>query len=274
MPNYYSQHGEDILLDRIFDGSKDGFFVEVGCIDGVRFSNTLTFEERGWKGLCVEAHGDFIEILRKNRPRSIIEHCAAGDMDEEGVTFYANYRGSLSSLDRTQEKRFRMYGKYFGGFTQQQVSKRRLDTILANHGVNRVDLLSLDIEGSEEQAIRGFDIKRYHPSVMVVEVDGREQETALDQLILPHGYVKWIRLGPNLFYLADISLSESVRDRVVQGDVIRAADEVAGTGAGFITVTIDTRVPLGGDALFSCTPASPDTRHKGWITRLIGKLRQ
>ena len=79
MVNYYSQHGEDFLLDRLLSDKKRGFFVEVGCIDGRRFSNTLIFEERGWRGLCVEAHTGYIELLRQNRPNSIVCHCAAGE---------------------------------------------------------------------------------------------------------------------------------------------------------------------------------------------------
>jgi FkbM family methyltransferase len=274
MPNYYSQHGEDILLDRMFEGQASGFFVEVGCIDGVRFSNTLTFEERGWKGLCIEAHSGFIDALRRNRPGSIVEHCAVGDSDEEEVAFYANFRGSLSSLDPTQEKRFRKYGNYFGGFTEQRVPKRRLDTILAAHGVTRIDLLSIDIEGSEEQAIHGFDIARYRPSVMVIEVDSEEQEALLDRLILKQGYCKWIRLGPNVFYLTDVSLSAPVRDRVVEGEILRAADEVAGTGQGRIRVTIDTRVAEGGSAGFRQTHVGGGGRRKSWFARLIGRLQQ
>jgi FkbM family methyltransferase len=272
MPNYYSQHGEDILLDHIFQDRASGFFVEVGCIDGVRFSNTLTFEERGWKGLCVEAHAGFIGALRKNRPGSIVEHCAAGDTDEEGVTFYANFRGSLSSLDRTQEGRFRAFGRYFGGFTEQKVRKRRLDTLLAVHGVKQVDLLSLDIEGSEEEAIRGLDLERYRPRIMVIEVDGKRQEAALDRLILQHGYHKWIRLGSNLFYMGDASLSDRVRNRVFHGEIIRAADEVKGTAAGRIRVTLDTRVPDGGTAGFEWAPLDMYAPCKGWIARLIGRL--
>jgi FkbM family methyltransferase len=274
MPNYYSQHGEDILLDHIFQGCTKGLFVEVGCIDGVRFSNTLTFEERGWKGLCVEAHVGFVEALRRNRPGSIVEHCAAGDTDEEEVTFYANFRGSLSSLDRTQEGRFRAFGRYFGGFTEQKVRKRRLDTVLAGHGMERFDLLSLDIEGSEEEAIRGFDLERHRPRVMVIEVDGKRQEAALDRLILRHGYHKWIRLGSNLFYMGDTSLIDRVRDRLLQGDIIRPADEVEGTGAGRIRVTIDTRVPDGGTAGFEWAPLDSYTPRKGWFARLIGRLQQ
>ncbi len=271
MPNYYSQHGEDVVLDCLFEGQRTGFFVEVGCIDGIRFSNTLTFEERGWNGLCVEAHAGYIDALRRNRPGSIVEHCAAAEADEESATFYANFRGSLSSLDRTQEARFRGFGKYFGGFTEQKVGKRRLDTVLARHGVERVDLLSLDIEGYEVKAMRGLDLARYRPRVMVIEVDGKAQEAALDALILPHGYFKWICLGGNLFYLADAALAAPARDRVFEAEIIRLQDDVGGTPAGRIRVTVDTRVPNGGTAGFKWKAIGAGAPKRSWFRRLLGR---
>jgi FkbM family methyltransferase len=271
MANYYSQHGEDFLLDRIFEGQPTGFFVEVGCIDGIRFSNTLSLEQRGWKGMCIEAHADYIGALRRNRPGSIVEHCAAGEADEDAVTFYANFRGSLSSLDKEQEERFRGFGKYFGGFTEQKVAKSRLDTLLARHQVESIDVLSIDIEGYEVEAMRGLDISRYRPRVMVIEVDGKAQEDALDALILPHGYLKWVCFGGNLFYLSDASLADPVRNREMQAEIIRVRDDFDGTDTGRIRVTIDTRVPDGGIAGFDWTPIATQPPRRSWFNRLFGR---
>jgi FkbM family methyltransferase len=268
MPNYYSQHGEDFLLDRLFENQPRGFFVEVGCIDGIRFSNTLSFEERGWKGICIEAHADYIEALRRNRPGSVVEHCAAGEADEDAVAFYANFRGSLSSLDKTQEERFKSFGRYFGGFTEQKVPKRRLDTVLARERVEQIDILSVDVEGYELQVMSGLDLRRYRPSVMVIEVDGKAQEAVLDAAILPHGYAKWICFGGNLFYLADPSLASAVHDRVLHAEIVRAPDAFDGTGAGRIRVTIDTRVPFGGTAGFDWAPVG-GTPRRTWLNRLL-----
>ncbi len=63
--------------------------------------------------MCVEAHAGYIELLKKNRPNSIICHCAAGEKDEANATFYANARGSLSTLDRSREERWK---KDFSGY--------------------------------------------------------------------------------------------------------------------------------------------------------------
>jgi len=204
--DYYSLHGEDFVLDQMLQGQSTGFFVEVGCIDGLRFSNTLTFEERGWRGICIEAHADYIEPLRRNRSRSIVLHCAAGEADEPSVTFYGNARGSLSSLDKGRENDFRAHGKYFQGFVEQKVQKCRLDTLFDRCGVTTIDILSLDIEGYEVQAIHGLDLERYRPRIMVIEVDSKAQEAQLDGLILPHDYYKSVHVGANVFYLADKGL--------------------------------------------------------------------
>ncbi|MCH7535874.1 MAG: hypothetical protein IH948_09075 [Bacteroidetes bacterium] len=53
---YYSQLGQDRFLDEeIFKRKRDGFYVDVGAVDGLHFNNTLFFErERHWKGMCIE----------------------------------------------------------------------------------------------------------------------------------------------------------------------------------------------------------------------------
>ena len=51
----YGQHGQPIILDRLFGNRSRGFFVESGADDGEIYSNTLYFEmNRGWTGLLVE----------------------------------------------------------------------------------------------------------------------------------------------------------------------------------------------------------------------------
>src|SRR5665213_2394952 len=146
--NYYSQNGEDFILDLLFKNKKDGFFVEVGCIDGKRFSNTYFFELKGWKGICVEPHLDYYEMLKVNRPNSIIVPSAAGEKDEEEVTFFANARGTLSSLDSTTEERWkRDFAQFFSGFVEQKISKKTLTTIFNDNKVGNIDILSVDVEG-------------------------------------------------------------------------------------------------------------------------------
>jgi FkbM family methyltransferase len=197
---YFSQNGEDFLLSQYFKEA-NGFFVEIGCIDGRRFSNTYFFEKRGWKGLCVEAHRDYIDLLRANRPNSQVIHCAVGEADEDEAVFYANARGSLSSLDPTTEERWRRdYAQYFSGFQQQIVPKRTLTTIFTEAGVSHIDILSLDIEGYEVEALSGLDFRKFGPSVLVVESDSDEHRKKIGAMVTPHGYRLALESSGNLFY--------------------------------------------------------------------------
>jgi FkbM family methyltransferase len=204
---YYSQSGEDYILSKLFEGQNEGFFVEIGCIDGKRFSNTLHFAERGWKGLCVEAHNDYIELLKENRPESIIVHAAVGECDEKNVKFYANSRGSLSSLDESKGEEFQeKFGEYFTGFEVQQVEKLTLNSIFTKHNITKIDILSLDIEGYEVEALQGLDLKKFRPTVFVIESDSLEQQQQFDALLFPAGYTLIGKIGANLFYSSDMSL--------------------------------------------------------------------
>lgn len=199
---WYSQNGEDFILNELLKNKNNGFFVEVGCIDGLRFSNTYKFEKKGWKGVCIEAHQDYIPFLQQNRPNSYILNYAVGEKDEDNVIFYANSRGSLSTLDKSQEEHFKNhYGKWFTGFKEQIVKKRTLNTIFDENNIKEIDVLSIDIEGYEIQALKGLDLTKYHPKVIVVESTGNEHEKELDDILLTNNYKKAFRLSENIFYI-------------------------------------------------------------------------
>src|SRR5262249_9101480 len=154
------------LLNKVFEEKKNGFFVEIGCLEGVAFSNSLAFEQIGWSGICVEAHNDFIAPLKMNRTGSTVIHCAVGEADRDNVTFFANKIGSLSTLDKSMENRWNQTHKnFFHGFEEQIVSMRTLTSIFDECKVVNIDFISLDIEGYEVEALKGLNLKKYRPRI-------------------------------------------------------------------------------------------------------------
>lgn len=239
-PRFYSQHGEDFLLEKIFAALPKGCFVEIGCIDGKRFANTLALEQCGWQGLCVEAHADYIELLRRNRPASIVVHCAIGERDADAVTFFANARGSLSTLDAAQETRWRAdYGAYFSGFEEQRVPMRTISSLLNEHGIAQVDVLSLDVEGYEVPALAGLDLTRHRPRLLLIECDGAAQEQGLDDILLPAGYHKAFRLGANIFYCLEPALVAAVLGNRYEVVLTHTQHPLDSSGDQEVTVRID-----------------------------------
>ena len=63
---YYSQYGEDFILWNFFDYKEHGFFIDVGAFDGKHLSNTLSFEEHGWKGICIEPVSEYFKLCKKS----------------------------------------------------------------------------------------------------------------------------------------------------------------------------------------------------------------
>ena len=242
MTKFYSQHGEDVLLDEIFKDLKDGFFVEVGCIDGRRFSNTLTFEERGWKGLCVEAHSGYIELLKKNRPNSVICHCAVADKDIEEVTFFANSRGSLSTLNKAKELEFKeKFGIFFTGFEEQRINQRRLDTLLEENNITEIDILSLDIEGSEVEALKGLNLKKNKPKVLVIESDNLIHESQLDNILITNGYTKSVKIGGNILYLIDPKMEKKIKGKQFSIELVHTKHPLDSDGDSLKIIQLNTK---------------------------------
>ena len=51
----YSQHGQDIKILELLNYKKNGYFLDIGCGDFKRISNTYALEKDfDWNGLCVD----------------------------------------------------------------------------------------------------------------------------------------------------------------------------------------------------------------------------
>ena len=68
------------------------------------------------------------------------------------------------------------------------VTARTLTSVLAEAGVNRVDLLSLDVEGYEANVLRGLDLNRLGPRYLLVEMLDRERRRPEIEAVLGDRY--------------------------------------------------------------------------------------
>ena len=162
---YYGQEGQDSVIAQFFEakGVKSGKFLDVGSLDGIRFSNTLLLENAGWSGICVEMHPSYFDMLVKNRPNSICYSCGAADKDKVKEVVSLNWRASLSTTNFGLEKFYAEsgYASYYGdrdtkeinGFLNghHKVELRTLNSILDENSedFSKIDFVSIDIDGSE-----------------------------------------------------------------------------------------------------------------------------
>jgi len=212
-PVFHSQHGEDILLYHALAGSKGpDFYVEVGMIDGLRFSNSLAFEKIGWKGICVEAHPGYIDLVRANRPNSTVIHAAVGASPEESATFYAEPMGAISGLAPRDEQALRDKFDHFDSFSKVSVQVVPLSEVLEQQQAPReFDFLSVDVEGTELDVLRGTHLDQWRPRVILVEAHSQETAAELDQYLAQYGYGVARTLSVNRFYASDPIIRKRLR---------------------------------------------------------------
>jgi FkbM family methyltransferase len=190
-------------IKREFGSKRRGIFLEAGANDGLLFSNTAYLERYlGWTGILVEAvPHKFVECVR-NRPRSIVEHCAlvGPDFKQPCVEIrYSNLMSFAPALSRIDaEKQVEIGSEFF--FGQEKgldcctflAPPRTLTDILRKHQCARVDLMVLDLEGAELEALKGFDWRCCEIGTILVEV--RHDLPAMDSFLGQRGYERFAQV--------------------------------------------------------------------------------
>ncbi|HKB89981.1 MAG TPA: FkbM family methyltransferase [Opitutaceae bacterium] len=160
-----------------------GFFVEAGSHDGISQSNSLYFERfRNWKGVLIEPVPELAAKCKENRPSCIVEDCALVPLDYQKQTIDMYFCGLMSLVKGAQKtteadlEHVRI-GCHVQGIESYAltVKARTLTSILDQYAVPEIDLLSLDVEGYELNALRGLDFEKYRPAYLLIESRFREE---------------------------------------------------------------------------------------------------
>ncbi|HEX5425751.1 MAG TPA: FkbM family methyltransferase [Candidatus Acidoferrales bacterium] len=153
----------------MFEGQSAGFYIDVGAHHPFRFSNTCYFYRRGWRGLNIDANPSAIDEFRKYRPSDL--NLCLGIAEKPGrLTFYRFNESALDTFDPTlAEERSAFPGYHL--IDRLEVTVRRLDEVLAEHlsYQQRIDFLSVDVEGLDLQVLKSNDWSRFRPRVLLVE---------------------------------------------------------------------------------------------------------
>lgn len=188
----------EIAVEHIYDQSpavvaKPGWtVVDVGANIGV-FS--VCQARRGARVFAYEPHprafANLASNLRANGVESLVSCVNAAVSNSEGSGWLATDTGSTSSrlsLTVTRE-----------GFEVPTVT---LDASLAELGVSSVDLLKIDVEGTEIAVLAGASVTLERASAAIIEVHGLESE--VDKCMAEHGFRRDpAGRYPNLYYSKD-----------------------------------------------------------------------
>lgn len=198
--NSYAEFKTDrIVLDTYFPDKTDGIMVEVGAAGPDVLSMSRLFREHGWRTICVEPNPYFAQ---KQRDYGVeVYQVALSDKENLAADFsivelYPEYWPltfeSRSALELRQD--------HVGGIvTTIKVRVTTLTALLTELNVSSVDYVSIDTEGWELEVMRGFDVERFKPQVIVLE--NFQRDPNYEQYMKERRYLKQMDLGHNQVYV-------------------------------------------------------------------------
>jgi FkbM family methyltransferase len=209
----YAQNLEDVMLARAFPGAQ-GFYIDVGANDPDIDNVTRVFYERGWSGINIEPLVANMKALRKKRTRDINLEIAVGEK-EGSITFYEV--GKWHGYSTTDPAIVEQHRKDGLEVIEHKVPVRKLSDVLDEHAKGKtIDFLKIDVEGTELSVLRGLDLRRHRPKVILLEskmpvtihmvdrvdeVPDRADEYT--SYLAPLGYRFVYHDGLNAFFVAD-----------------------------------------------------------------------
>ena len=196
-----------MILSRIFDGKKQGFYVDVGAHHPRRFSNTYFFYKQDWTGINVEPNPDAQRLFEKERLKDINLQCGISELEGE-LTYYYFDEPALNTFDYEVVKS-RLDTTPYKLIKQAQIPVFRLDTIFRKYlpVKQHIDFLTIDVEGLDYSVLKSNDWNSFRPTCIVVE----ELNTDLLQattgeiagFLRDHGYREFAKTYNSIIFLDD-----------------------------------------------------------------------
>jgi FkbM family methyltransferase len=188
-----SQIGQDRWVgEAVFPGVRNGYFLDVGSADGFINSNTWALEQRGWTGICIDP---FPSNMAGRRCR-VFQEAVDGEGGRNVTFAKAGELGGITDyLDRYKET-------VRTASTVQLTTVTLRDILERAHAPTFIHFMSLDIEGAELEALRGFPFDRYTLGALAVEHNYEEpKRSEIDALLNSKGYMRARTWMQDDFYL-------------------------------------------------------------------------
>ena len=194
---YYGQNQLDEKIET-FVNFDNGFFVELGANDGINLSNTYYFEKyRGWNGVLIEPIGQkYLECIknRSNKNKIFCNACVSFNYNKKYVEMtYSNLMSTSNNLEsntKNLSEHHKIGMKYLEEGEKNYNFGSEADTLnnilLKSNAPKKIDLLSLDVEGSEMEVLKGINHKEYRFKYLCIETKDFKK---LSDYLLQNDYI-------------------------------------------------------------------------------------
>lgn len=158
----YSQINQDIWVLEKTNFKKNGYYIDIGCADGENISNTFLLDKYyNWYGLC-------IDVLARNMEKRTCNVFKGLVYDQEKVVEFvkADFNSDFSGIQENLTK-FKDHMKTSPIEKHQTIITQKVFD--AYNVPKYIDFLSLDVEGSELNVLKGIDFNKHIFKIIMLE---------------------------------------------------------------------------------------------------------
>lgn len=162
----YAQNFEDIMLWRALKHVRNGYYVDIGAQHPLIDSVSRGFYEQGWRGVHIEPVPHYADLLRKDRPDETVLQVAISDVEGTLELNVIPDTGLSTAVSAYAEQHQRERGLQSAHLVVRTLT---LASAFRKNLGRECHWLKIDVEGLEEQVLKGWDPEMLRPWIMVVE---------------------------------------------------------------------------------------------------------
>ncbi len=173
----YSISNVDLIIDRMFSKINNGIFIDLGCNHPIKFNNTYLLYKRGWRGINIDLDKKSIDEFNqiRNEDHNVQSLISATKGQEKEIFFY-HTRSAINTVS-DELISYRKTDK-----EKVQIIKQKTDTLeniidQSPYKNKKINLLSIDIENHEYEALKNFNFERYPFDVIIIEIHDLNQKS-------------------------------------------------------------------------------------------------
>jgi FkbM family methyltransferase len=184
---HYSQTGEDLILSHYVDkylDRREFRFLDIGCHDARTISSTYLHYLRGANGVNVDLNPIHSRSFARHRPRDRFLRAAVSD----SCGTVRLHRFASTAVDTIDEKTAEEWAQYWKPIGTEEIATCTASALLRGHGIDvaSIEVLLLDVEGSELAVLKGFDWSLFRPKLIVLELHNLDLTRASENVVVSY----------------------------------------------------------------------------------------
>ena len=172
----YSISNVDLIIDRMFSKVEKGVFIDLGCNHPIKFNNTYLLYKRGWRGINIDLDKESIDEFNKIRDKDYnVQSLISTNIGEEKEIYYYHSRSAINTLSR---ELLEHRNTKRDSIKILKETTNTLENIIEKSPFKnqKINLLSIDIENHEYEALKNFNFAKFRIDVIVIEIHDLRQK--------------------------------------------------------------------------------------------------